>query len=528
MGAFDNYQPPKPASQTGGAFGNYQPPAAPTASSSSAAPDLGSTALWNKPADTSWSDYFLAHLAKPFQGAGQAADDYMRAITDAGSFGTADRLAAYMGGTNLADERAKTAAAYQRLGPVMGSAASMIGYAPLGELGAAAKIGGAAAPYVGRWAGGVLGSAAEGAGAGALGAAGHDEDVGKGALIGGALGAAGGVPGGVVGRGGALAPAMAADDLKAQAQAAYAPLDNILFHGPSEVHPAIKAVDAALDASGDIRREKRGLVGQPSTALARSTMAEVGDVLDNPQPTAAFIQSTQRRLDNLANKPTASPEDKFLAPKYSAALEDVMQNGLPQTGVPAGVQPSGYAAAVRDAGDALNARAKDTQRLNDWITKSKVQGGPDVGAQARSWLTSDQGQRFTPPGSPQYDALNTLAGTAAGPDVSAAPSAWDIRHFAHPLVGAGLGAALGAAHGGDPTTIAEEALGGLALGYGLHRGVPLVQGRFFSGPAQQRAIDAARTALSTGQAQAPILPTATIRDALRTLIYGRGAVGAFK
>ena len=99
-----------------------------------------------------------------------------------------------------------------------------------GELEGAAYLGGKAAPLIGKWAGGVLGSGAEGAAAGALGAAGHDEDIGQGALWGGALGAAGGVPGGVVGRGGqASAPAVSADALHDAATETYKPLSNVLY-----------------------------------------------------------------------------------------------------------------------------------------------------------------------------------------------------------------------------------------------------------------------------------------------------------
>jgi hypothetical protein len=49
----------------------------PTATTPGAAggQDLGSTAIWNKPANVGWNDYLLAHLAAPFRGAGQASED---------------------------------------------------------------------------------------------------------------------------------------------------------------------------------------------------------------------------------------------------------------------------------------------------------------------------------------------------------------------------------------------------------------------------------------------------------------------
>ena len=125
--------------------------------------DLGTTALWNKPADTSWSDYMLAHLAKPFQGADQAAQDYSRTAVDAATFGQGDRLQAYLTGNPLDKERAATAAASGRLGamaPIVQGAMYAMGP---GELGIAKGLGEAAAPTLGRWAGGVLGSGIEGA-----------------------------------------------------------------------------------------------------------------------------------------------------------------------------------------------------------------------------------------------------------------------------------------------------------------------------------------------------------------------------
>jgi hypothetical protein len=77
----------------------------------------------------------------------------------------------------------------------------------------------------------------------------------------------------------------------------------------------------------------------------------------------------------------------------------------------------------------------------------------------------------------------------------------------------------------DPATLMEETALGAGLGYGLHKGVPWVNQRFIQGPAQQRAIDAARTTLSTGRQQAPVLPPAPFREAARRLIFGQAAAG---
>lgn len=522
-GAFDDYQPPS----KGGAFSDYQPPA-----SSSAAPDLGSTAVWNKPANASWGDFMLAHLAKPFQGADQAAQDYSRTAVDAATFGLGDRFQSYLTGNPLDQERAATTAASGRLGamaPIVSGAMYAVGP---GELGAASKIGETVAPAIGKWAGGVLGSGVEGAAAGAAGAAGHDENVGQGALMGGALGAAGGVPGGVVGRGGTLAPAISEDALRAQAKQAYAPLDAMVFHGPSQIGPALDAVTNTMSGA--------------EQDLAKSTMAKVNKLAGQNLVTGADIQSYQKLLGGLAK--TGSDEDRQFAPKFQSALEGVMQNTTPYgrnvtPGEGMSLMPGGQlggtgfaagdAAAARDAGDIPFGQAEDLKRLQGWQNKSAVAGGPDVGGQASAWLRSPEGQTFAKPGTPQYDALNALAKTNAGPDLSAGPNAWDIRHAIHPLAsglitGAAAGAGGQVAEGHfDPATLAAETIGGGILGYGLHKGVPAFTQKFIQGPAQQRAIDAARSTLSTGQLQAPVLPDAAFRDAVRSLIFGQGARGSY-
>ena len=509
MGAFDDYQPPK-----GGAFGDYQPPSA------GGPQDLGTTALWNKPANVGWGDYMLAHLAKPFQGANQAAQDYSRTAVDAATFGLGDRLQSYLTGNPLEKERAETAAASGRLGamaPIVSGAMYAVGP---GELGLGARV---AERLGGGWLAGVGGAAAEGAGTGALGAAGHDESIGQGALVGGALGGAGGLLGGVSGRGGALTAPISSDDLKAAAQAEYAPLSQVLFDAKGEVHPQL---DAAKNAIDQIDR-----TGQ-QWKLAKSTRAEFNNLQNAVQLSAEDIQKAQARLGKISSSPNASDQDKWMAPQISDALENVMQTGLPQTGVPAGVQPSGYAAAVRDRGDVLAGRAKDVGRVETWQDNAKVAGGPDVSSQARRYLLSDEGQRFAPPGSPQFSAYNELAKAPGGPDVGAAPSIWDVRHVARPVLDPMIGAAFGAgagAFGGheDPATIAEGALTGAALGYGLHKGVPWAQSKFFQQPTQQRALASALSTLSSGNYQAPVQPTTPLRDALRRVIYGQGARGAY-
>ena len=313
----------------------------------------------------------------------------------------------------------------------------------------------------------------------------------------------------------ALAPATSAADLKTQAQQAYAPLSNILYNASSEVHPRIDPIDAQ-NALRDWSGYKWG--------DASKTSKEVQTLLDKPQLSANDIQQSQSYLKGIARNPNSDPNDALYASHYVGKLQDVLENGTPQTGVPAGAGP-GYAAQVKAEGDVLHGRANDVDRLNDWIDKSQVAGGPDVGSQAGSYLRTQQGQRFAPPGSPGYDALNTLAGTAQGPlGNGQGLSLWDLKHhLLWPGVGLGVSTAAGSLASAEdqrhsPWLVPLEAIAGLGAGLAFKQGL----GRY-GALAQQRTIDAARTALSTGQQQSPVLPTTPLRDAIRQAIYsGRG------
>jgi hypothetical protein len=250
-------------------------------------------------------------------------------------------------------------------------------------------------------------------------------------------------------------------------------------------------------------------------------------------------------LKGIASDGRSDPNDALYAAHYAGKLQGVLDNATPQTGVPQNwsnpTNAPSYASAQKAAGDALYAKAQDVDRLNDWIAKSAVAGGPDVGGQASAWLRSPEGQRFAPPPAagagpdtaPAYSALNNLAQTNAGPDLSGLPSGFDIRHAVHPLASSIVSGAVAGAGGQiaeghfDPGTLAAETLVGAGLGYGLHKGVPAITKTFFQAPAQRRAIDAARSTLSTGQYQAPVLPDAPFRDAVRSLIFGQGAAGRY-
>src|SRR6202020_2235225 len=352
MGAFDNYTSP-----SSGAFANYQSPA-----SEPGAPDWLPGAVW------------LNHMS--------------RVLQDATTFGLADKLGDLPGtGTNVAAERAKTDAARTAVGPIASTAADIAGYSVgAGELGGAAKIGEAAAPALGKWAGGVLGSGAEGAlagGTGALGHGGSTSDAGNAALLGGALGAGAGTLGGVVGRGGTLPTAPTADALSDAAKQAYAPLTNVLYDATKEVHPAIDPIDAQ-----NALRDWSGYKWNDAT----KTKGEINTLLNKPQLSANDLQQSQSYLKGIAGDGRSDPNDALYAAHYAKKLQGVLDNATPQTGVPQNwTNPTGapsFASATKAAGDALYSKAQDVGRLDDWIAKSKVPQGPDVGSQASSYLRS--------------------------------------------------------------------------------------------------------------------------------------------
>jgi hypothetical protein len=512
----------------------FTPTASSAALSDIAQPDdgLGNWA-WTDPRakDASTKDFLLAHLSELGKGLGQigsTAADYAR--TAANTYGIGDSLLAsqkavynditgnarnpgqpdandYL--TNLAAAKAGTAAASDRLGTAGTIAANLTGGGPLGEVAGAVK---GALPFAGRFAGPLAG-AITGGGATAAGEAGRQEafspwDIAIGTVT-------GGVGGAPAGKGGALAPPLSADDLKAAAQTIYKPLDNIIFHTKSEVTPELDAFRTSIGSTTDLTGKR--------LQQASGTNAILGDLEGSAQLTARNIQEAQRSLDKIANSPSSSVQDQEYAPKLKAALQNVMDNGLPFSGVPAGAQATGYAGLVQRAGDKIFGRSKDVSTLDTMVDKASVNKGPDIGNQASSYLTSKQGQAFAPPGSVARDAFNNLADTAA--KESSIP--WWVKHFViAPAVGTIANEGISAATGEHESPLehvgADLGIGtALALSSMGYSGLSGMRAR----AAQQAAIDAARSSLSTGNLQAPIAPDQPFRDAVRRLIFSQGAAG---
>lgn len=137
-----------------------------------------------------------------YEKAGEAVGDTVRLMADAGSFGMADRLAGYMSGEGVEAERAKTEEARKRAGwagtaaEMVGGGGAALGLAKKGLT--AARLVPGSATGLGGAIGRTAAMAADGAAMGAASAAGHDEDVGTGAILGAGAGAAGKVIGDAV------------------------------------------------------------------------------------------------------------------------------------------------------------------------------------------------------------------------------------------------------------------------------------------------------------------------------------------
>jgi hypothetical protein len=503
MGAFDDYQSP---GQQGGVFSDYQPPAAGQGAQTQ---DLGSTALWNKPANASWSDYVLAHLTKPFQGAPQAASDYARVA--ANTFGFGDRALAHLntygaaptlfpgfsswGGAggpsndlqaNLAAEHAKTAAANERLGPLMGTVANAVGYAPFGALGIAGE-------------GGVLGTALEGGAAGAVAGAGQGDNLSD-AAKGAAVGAVGGAGAGAltkyvvnplatwgankIGKAiGALSdPATVTASTAAAEKAAYAPAKGIRFDAFADVNPAYYNAFNSLEED-----QRRNLSGAFSGKVQGHISAnnQAGTV------TASNIDGFGRDLSNAAS----TPADSVLAARIKQNLDGVLGNATPLTG--------------QAPGDALNviqnARQAHQAAANADALQKMSQNLSGFGSSPAGQAKSIAQQFYQDPSSPQYQALSKIATTAGG----GGQTAYNLMHMIDPVLGF-----FGASVGGGPGEIAGEIAGHAmkpTIGEALST---LQQGRV------ARAIGGAYPALTGAP---PTLLSPDVGPAIRALLLGKAA-----
>jgi hypothetical protein len=498
---FDDYKPagdataarppasPAPASSGSGIFKDYTPAARAPASAvatpadgdqpdwlnQNAVPTLGQMSVLEKPDDVSYGDFVRAHLAEWARGGrriGQAADDYVRAATNA--FGVGDRVAAYLsgltgvGGGDLAAQRAQTAAANERLGPVA-YAANMTGYGPVSALRIAPRAADAAQALTGGsrlagWGAGAAASGAESAASAGLGTLGHGgsaQDAKTAAEWAAVLGLGTGALGVASARTPSGEPTLSAAEAEAARDMAYAPMSSVQFH-PNDVDPAYTS--ALLNLG---KEQRAGLSdGIQSTLREHLGQNAIGTT------SASDIDGFARGVSEAA----LTNADKVVAGRINQNLRGVLENATPVSGHALGV-----AAQLQDGAQAANARFKNAQMLEEWRRQANLPTSGGIGEVAPGGAYSEL------KASPQFysdpDVNAAMRGVAGAG--SAIPGGYLVKHaLAYPLIGAGLGALGGGTAGffgaakdeNQWTRAAEEALmfggGGLAAGYGA--GLPVM------------------------------------------------------
>lgn len=398
---------------------------------------------------------------------------------------------------NLAAEKAKTAQASQNIGTPATIAANVIGSAPVaGATGATTAT--ALGRYLPSWLASHAGAAIESAGVAGGAAAGRGDPILQSMAAGGAGGAVLGAPGAATGRG-TLPATPTAAQFDQTAQNAYREMSQVGYH-PSVVDSAYAQATPTLTKSqlADVSPGFRQTIIQQRRINGASGVTS-----------ADSIDGFGRALQNAAT----TPADRVLAGRISDNLDGVLDNAATLSG-----HAPGYASDLQDAANTAIGQRNDLQRLEGWQQKAAVTGGPDVATQARQWLTTDEGQRIAPPGSPQYDAVNTLAGT--GSKGSYIP--WWAKHFIlAPVAGVGIGEGLHYLTGDEnsPLTRVGEDVGmGLMLMGGQHAYTSGTGA--MASAAQKRAIDAARATIGTGTLYSPMKAPNQTADMLRQL-YSR-------
>ena len=447
---------------------------------------------WQPSGNALWD--FLSRPRAQTEGVGQAANDAVRAITDAATFGYADRLAAYMGGTDLQQERDQTQAAHQRLG-LMDYPASGLGYAAVPGTGVL---------------GGVRGAIAEGVGAGALGAYGHDQNVaggaiagGLGGLAGGALGkAAGGIANKVVG--GPDINAAAGDitsALEADTTAKFKKADDVFYPATGRANPVF---DATTNASNDIDTQWPGLGTQNNAPQSMAVLKNLRNQAEAAQSgsqvqTGGDILTAIQKLDRIQRASRGTPEDA-VAPIIQQHLQNVLDTVQPIT--PG--QSAGYGAQViadANAAHKLSSNAADLQQMAQSLRGFGQSPASTAQSIAEKWYNN--------PNLPEYKALSNIANSGGAPG---GQSGYTVTHgIVHPIVEglalAALPPAVAPAAAAAATFMGIKPLLSKGLGAGstasqlnsIYKAYPTLTGRQFTPPAGPDP-GAALRALILGQA----------------------------
>ena len=441
---FDQFDTPVQSPPQGNFFDQFDAPAV-----ESEAPTQSSTVD-----DTPW-----------YAKAAQAADDMVRIAANGATFGYADKIAGALGGEGTDAERAATDAARERAGSasvvadVGGSLASMTGAA-----GAGATLAGRFGTGAMQGLSGVLTRTGlmgvEGAGYGALQAAGYDQDLSDGALLGAAFGAGGNVLGEALAAGGrALAgkkPSMSADDLRAAKTAAYQQVD------ASGARYAPNAFDNMVATMA--QDAKSANISPMRHPKAVSMMEEIQGLAGTSPTLTQLDQLRQVIRRDVANATDAA--EAFFGRKMIENIDNFI-GAADGADMAAGSGPD----AARVIGEArdLNTRFRKTEAVNDAVEAARLRAGStgsggnaDNATRQEMRRLLQKGTNWTPD---ETDALETiimggrgqnalrLAGKLA-PQGNGLMTALNVGHLvANPLIATPMAiAATGAKFAADRAT----------------------------------------------------------------------------
>lgn len=437
-----------------------QAPAAP-AEAPQAMPDLGSMPIEQLMA---LRDQARQQSAPPapageqpwYSKLGGAADDMARIIANGATLGAADKFAGYMGGKGEAAERGLTNEARDRAGSaaIAGDVIGAIGPGTLAAKGGAALVG-AVAPKVAAGAG-VLGRTAGmgavGAGLGASEAAIKDEDVGRGALIGGLAGAGGNLAGEALSAGvskvaGAFnkSPTIPTNpELRAAANKAYKAADDagVIFtpQGMQRVQTGIQEdltkrafLPANQPAVANVLHEIEKAAGNNNTLSGLDQLRQMASNAYEPgkKATNKMLGDIIKRIDDVITTPGAgeviAKDAKAGATAIKEARDLWSRQAKSEVLDQAIVKAERRAASTGSGGNTDNAIRQNVRAILDNPSKSRG-WSPDELAAAEAVVRGSPGQnmarlagKLSPVGNGLMAALG-IAGTAANPMMAAVPA----------------------------------------------------------------------------------------------------------
>lgn len=400
-------------------------------------------------------------------GVTQTADDLVRRATN--TFGVGDRFAAMMsnltgiGGPSVTDkavqastgqpmdalsiERAKTAAAGERLGPVGSFIGDAVGYAPFGALGIASKVAkgmGEAAPIFR----GFVGNVAEGTAAGGAAAAGHDQPVLPGMATGAATAAVLSPLAGLANWGlrkvgtpfaratGLLSsPEDIASDTAAAKAADYKTAAGYEFTPRQFAQPYIDAKNSLTPG------ETIGLSPQMRSAFNQHIRA----TQTMPSPNADTIDSFGRDISNAVQ----TGPDRAFATRIQEGLDNMMGTAQPISGQPVGDALMQIEKARQSAQQAI--MAQQIPKVMQNLYKQHI--NPAGWAREQSQFYAQN------PDSPAYNQLSGIVRTSGG----GGTTGMGLEHAAAPIIEGAAGTI-----GGFPLETAAAS--------GMQLGRPLLSG----------------------------------------------------